>query len=175
MILPVNPSLQITQIYLSPITTIFCCKNHYQLHLTLEKGILSSRLFQLSVCIPQYLSQIYICKVTESTFAESVILDSVILQVTIRQLCRNGFLPNRPTFDIIHLQFTSRKYLLLPTLFPKGLNETRLVFSRISPYVARAKSNSIKPRRKSYKVRTLTPSIHSRVFESCSSFYFPLP
>jgi hypothetical protein len=52
-------------------------------------------------------------------------------------------------------------------------------FQSISPYVARAKSKSIKPRRKSYSVRTeertLIPSIHSRLFESCSTFYFPLP
>jgi hypothetical protein len=67
------------------------------------------------------------------------------------------------------------KISALPTLFPEGLNETRPVFLRISPYVARAKSKSIKPRRKSYSVRTLIPSTHSRLFESCSSFYFPLP
>jgi hypothetical protein len=48
-------------------------------------------------------------------------------------------LPIQLSGDIIRLHLTSRKYLILPTLFPKGLNETGLIFLRISPYVARAK------------------------------------
>ena len=87
---------------------------------------------------------------------------------------------------LICYSFNCQQILFIYSLPPENIcfcllyshrDWTRLdpFFPRISPYVARAKSKSIKPRRKSYSVRTLIPSTHSRLFESCSSFYFPLP
>jgi hypothetical protein len=72
----------------------------------------------------------------------------------------------RQYFPLICYSFNCQQILLIYSLPPENicfcLLYSKSDWTRLDPFFR-------------VSVRTLIPSTHSRLFESCSSFYFPLP